>query len=120
MSIGHALITAMTPAGSQYTGIGQCIQGRKPHKKPVKYDKRRHKCRNRIEIIFVRPKDRRKVATRYQSSSRPSPSPLSSPIGYETCPKGPDLAEVSRQALGNLRLSPGTERSLISGLPAAC
>ena len=34
-------------------------------KKPVKYDKRRYKRRNRIEIMFGRLKDWRRVATRY-------------------------------------------------------
>ena len=33
--------------------------------KPVKYDKRRYKRRNRIEIMFGRLKDWRRVATRY-------------------------------------------------------
>ncbi|WP_273502559.1 transposase, partial [Paracoccus sphaerophysae] len=32
---------------------------------PVKYDKRRYKRRNRIEIMFGRLKDWRRVATRY-------------------------------------------------------
>jgi transposase len=31
----------------------------------VKYDKRRYKSRNRIEIMFGRLKDWRRVATRY-------------------------------------------------------
>ncbi len=46
-------------------GIRACIPGRKSRGKPVRYDKRRYKRRNRIEIIFGRPKDRRRVATRY-------------------------------------------------------
>jgi transposase len=33
--------------------------------KPVKYDKRHYKRRNRIEIMFGRPKDWRRAATRY-------------------------------------------------------
>ncbi len=32
---------------------------------PVRYDKRRYKRRNRIEIMFGRLKDWRRVATRY-------------------------------------------------------
>jgi len=32
---------------------------------PVKYDKRRYRKRNRIEIMFGRLKDWRRVATRY-------------------------------------------------------
>ncbi len=45
--------------------IRACIPGRKSRKKPVKYDKRRYKRRNRIEIMFGRLKDWRRVATRY-------------------------------------------------------
>lgn len=46
-------------------GIIACIPGRKSRKKAVKYDKRRYKRRNRIEIMFGRLKDWRRVATRY-------------------------------------------------------
>jgi transposase len=46
-------------------GIRACIPGRKQRKTPVKYDKRRYKRRNRIEIMFGRPKDWRRVATRH-------------------------------------------------------
>ena len=49
----------------QDTGICACIPGRKQRKAPVKYDKRRYKRRNRIEIMFGRLKDWRRVATRY-------------------------------------------------------
>lgn len=38
-------------------GIRPCIPGRKSRGKPVKYDKRRYKRRNRIEIMFGRLKD---------------------------------------------------------------
>jgi transposase len=46
-------------------GIKPCIPGRKARKIPIKYDKRRYKRRNRIEIMFGRLKDWRRVATRY-------------------------------------------------------
>ncbi|MGL4301076.1 MAG: transposase, partial [Sphingomonas sp.] len=49
----------------QEKGITPCIPGRKSRNKAVKYDKRRYKSRNRIEIMFGRLKDRRRVATRY-------------------------------------------------------
>ena len=49
----------------QDKGIRACIPGRKQRKKAVKYDKRRYKRRNRIEIMFGRLKDWRRVATRY-------------------------------------------------------
>lgn len=42
-------------------GIKPCIPGRKTRGTPVKHDKRR----NRIEIMFGRLKDWRRVATRY-------------------------------------------------------
>ncbi|MFC0570059.1 IS5 family transposase, partial [Gluconobacter japonicus] len=46
-------------------GIKPCIPGRKSRGKPVKYGKRKYKRRNRIEIMFGRIKDWRRVATRY-------------------------------------------------------
>ena len=49
----------------QDKGIRACIPGRKQRKTPVKYDTRRYKRRNRIEIMFGRLKDWRRVATRY-------------------------------------------------------
>lgn len=49
----------------QNKGIKPCIPVRKSRTKSVKYDKRRYKRRNRIEIMFGRLKDWRRVATRY-------------------------------------------------------
>ena len=49
-------------------GIVPCIPGRRSRDKPVKYDKRRYRKRNRIEIMFGRLKDWRRVATRYDRS----------------------------------------------------
>ena len=45
----------------QDKGIKPCIPGRKSRGKPIKHDKRR----NRIEIMFGRLKDWRRIATRY-------------------------------------------------------
>lgn len=45
-------------------GIRACIPGRK-QRSTIRYDKRHCKRRNRIEIIFGRLKDWRRVATRY-------------------------------------------------------
>lgn len=42
--------------------------GRKSPSLPIKYDKRRYKRRNRIEIMFGRLKDWRRMATRYDRS----------------------------------------------------
>ena len=46
-------------------GICACIPGRKQRREIVRYDKRRYKRRNRIEIMFGRLKAWRCVATRY-------------------------------------------------------
>ncbi|ETD01693.1 transposase ISSpo7 [Rhodobacter capsulatus R121] len=51
-------------------GIKVCIPGRNSRKTAVKYDKRRYKRRNRIEIMFGRLKDWRRVATRYDRCSQ--------------------------------------------------
>ncbi|WP_171182344.1 transposase, partial [Ruegeria sp. HKCCD8929] len=47
-------------------GIRPCIPARQSRDKPVRYDKRR--CR--IEIMFGRLKDWRRVATRYDRSPK--------------------------------------------------
>ncbi len=52
-------------------GIKPCIPGRKSRSKAVRYDKRRYKRRNRIEIMFGRLKDWRCVATRYDRCEPP-------------------------------------------------
>ncbi|KQU48096.1 transposase [Sphingomonas sp. Leaf339] len=49
----------------QAKGITPCIPGRKSRIIPVTYDKRRYRSRSRIEIMFGRLKDWRRVATRY-------------------------------------------------------
>ncbi len=54
--------------------ITPCIPGRKPRTKPVKYDKRRYKSRNRIDVMFGRLKDWRRVATRYDRCPTVFPS----------------------------------------------
>ena len=56
----------------QEKGITPCIPGRKIRNKTVKYDKRRYKRRNRIEILFGRLKDWRRVATRYNRCPKAS------------------------------------------------
>ena len=45
--------------------IQPCIPGRRSRNEPVRYDKRRYRRRSRIEIMFGRLKDWRRVATRY-------------------------------------------------------
>ncbi|WP_425442609.1 IS5 family transposase [Sphingomonas adhaesiva] len=49
----------------QAKGIQPCIPGRKSRNEPIRYDKRRYRRRSRIEIMFGRLKDWRRVATRY-------------------------------------------------------
>ena len=57
-------------------GISACIPGRRQRKIPVKYDKRRYKQRNRIEIIIGRLKDWRRLATRYDRCPKVSLSAI--------------------------------------------
>lgn len=45
--------------------ISPCIPGRKNRKQPIQYDTERYKQRNRIERMFGRLKDWRRIATRY-------------------------------------------------------
>ena len=54
-------------------GIRPCIPGRKSRGKAVRYDKRRYNARNRIENMFGRLKDWRRVATRYDSCAKTFP-----------------------------------------------
>lgn len=50
-----------------------CIPGQKSRATPLRHDKRRHKRRNRIEIMFGRLKDWRRVATRYDKCPKVCP-----------------------------------------------
>jgi len=50
--------------------IKPCIPGRKARKAPVKYDKRRYKRRNRIEVMFGRLKDWRRIAVSIRRRTR--------------------------------------------------
>jgi transposase len=49
----------------QDRGIRPCLPGRTSRGEAVRYGKRRYKRRNRIEIMFGRLKDWRRIATRY-------------------------------------------------------
>ncbi len=51
-------------------GIKPCIPGRTSRGKAIRYDKRRYKRRNRIEIMFGRLKDWRRIATRYDRCAK--------------------------------------------------
>ncbi|WP_170583203.1 IS5 family transposase [Ruegeria arenilitoris] len=48
----------------KFKAIRACTPGRKQRNTPVKWDKRRYKRRNRIEIMFGKLKDWRRMATR--------------------------------------------------------
>lgn len=67
--IGCWEIEAMTPTCSRkplMTGeLGPAFQCDNRATNPVRYDKRRYKRRNRIEIMFGHLKDWRRIATRY-------------------------------------------------------
>lgn len=62
----------------QAKDIKPCISGRKSRLQPVKYDKRRYRRRSRIEIVFGRLKDWRRIATRYDKC----PTVFLSTIGH--------------------------------------
>jgi len=67
-------------------GIKPCIPGQKSRSMPVKYDKRRYKRRNRIEIMFGRLKGWRRVATAARRSSGCDQRVLT--LGYLAMGKG--------------------------------
>ena len=46
-------------------GISPCIPGRKNRKQPIQHDKALYRQRYRVEIMFGRFKDWRRIATRY-------------------------------------------------------
>ncbi len=51
-------------------GIRPCIPGRKSRGKAVCHDKRQYRRRNRIEIMFGRLKDWRRIAIRYDRCAK--------------------------------------------------
>jgi transposase len=51
-------------------GIHPCIPGRKSRGKAIRHDKRRYRRRNRIEIMFGRLKDWRRIATPYDRCAK--------------------------------------------------
>ena len=46
------------------------ILGRRNRKRPIQYDERRYKDRWRVEAMFCRLKDFRRIATRYDKLAR--------------------------------------------------
>ena len=51
-------------------GIRPCVPGRRSRGKAVHYDKRRYRRRNRIETMFGRLKNWRRIATRYDRCAK--------------------------------------------------
>ncbi len=49
-------------------GIMPCIPSRKNRKEPIPHDVERYKARHKIEVMFGRLKDWRRIATRYDRS----------------------------------------------------
>src|SRR3546814_6455764 len=72
-------------------GIQPCIPGRKSRNEPVRYDKRRYRRRSRIEIMFGRLTDWRRVATRSARCPTPflPPTPLPAPALSSLSPTSP-------------------------------
>jgi transposase len=48
-----------------YRGTKPCTLARKSRDRPIEHDRHRYKRRHRIEMMFGRLKDWRRVATRY-------------------------------------------------------
>lgn len=96
-------------------GIKPCIPGRKSRGKLIKYDKRRYKRRNRIEVMFGRLKDWRRVATRYDDAQRCSfpqlPSQQPSCSGYERTTSPDPRSPRSSQARSASSGAPPLRRS---------
>jgi transposase len=63
------VIAATTPTGSatlsKPRAFSRAYRVEKSRNEPVRYDKRRYRRRSRIEIMFGRLKEWRRVATRY-------------------------------------------------------
>ncbi len=86
-------------------GIKACIPGRKGRKKAIWRDKRRYKRRKRIEIMFGRLKDWRRVATGAPSSfSWPSHSPQPSSSGSNVNESAAELCHVGKWRSESLML----------------
>lgn len=51
-------------------GVRACFSGRKSRSKVVRYNKRRYRRRNRIETMFGRLKDWRRIAIRYDRCTK--------------------------------------------------
>jgi len=51
--------------GLQDLGITPCIPSRKNRKHPISYDKSLYKQRHKVENMFAKLKDWRRIATRY-------------------------------------------------------
>ncbi len=51
-------------------GTTPVIPGRRNRKRPIQYDERRYRDRWRVEAMFCRLKDFRRIATRYDKLAR--------------------------------------------------
>ena len=57
-------------------GIDACIPARRGRKNPASHDRDLYKQRHRIENLFARPKDWRRIATRYDRCGDLFPSAI--------------------------------------------
>jgi len=57
-------------------GISPCIPSRAGRKAPIQHDADLYRLRHKIENMFARLKDWRRVATRYDRCPMPDPVPL--------------------------------------------
>ena len=70
MAARDAVKQAPAIARNRCPNLTKSAPGRKSRGKAVRYDKRRYRRRNRIEIMFGRLKDWRRVATRYDRCAK--------------------------------------------------
>ncbi len=75
--------------------IRPCTSGRKQRKTPVNYDNRRNKRRNRIEIMFGRPKDWRHLTTQYNTCPKVFLSEIALAASVIYWPRTPKLCKDS-------------------------
>ena len=62
--------------GLRDMGITPCIPSRKSRKKPIPHDKTHYKLRHKIENMFTRLKDWRRITTRYDRCPELLPSAI--------------------------------------------
>jgi hypothetical protein len=92
----------MIRAALREQGTIPVIPGPRNRKRRIQYDERRYKDRWRIEAMFCRLKDCRRIATRYDKLARNSCQPQASPRQW---PSGSERVWTLVRLLGDLHLA---------------